>query len=81
MRLIDADAQIEQWEADESEMEDIIGKMFTHSAINDLKHAPTVDAIPIDFVERWKQEVDTDAYNRKSVDWLVRDWRKENETD
>ncbi len=46
-----------------------------------VKELPTVDAIPIEYIEAWKNMPDTDAYNRASVDWLIRDWRKEHGTD
>ena len=43
MRLIDADALIAQMKADAEQMEDPIAKMFTYAAINDVKHAPTIE--------------------------------------
>ena len=43
MRLIDADALIAQMEADAEQMEDQIAIMFTYAAINDVKHAPTIE--------------------------------------
>ena len=46
-RLIDADALIPQMESDASEIEDPIASMFTYAAINDIKHAPTVEAEPV----------------------------------
>ncbi len=46
-RLIDADALIKKLESDAEEMEEPIAKMFTYAAINDVKHAPTVDAVPV----------------------------------
>lgn len=44
MRLIDADALIEQMEEDMEHMEEPLAKMFTGAAISDIKHAPTVEA-------------------------------------
>lgn len=41
--LIDADALIAQMEADAEQMEEPIAKMFTYAAINDVKHAPTIE--------------------------------------
>lgn len=46
-RLIDADALILQMESDANQMEDPIAIMFTYAAINDIKHAPTVNAEPV----------------------------------
>lgn len=43
MRLIDADALIAQMEADAEHMDEPIAKMFTYAAINDAKHAPTIE--------------------------------------
>ena len=43
MRLIDADALIAQMKADAEQMEEPIAKMFTYAAINDVKHAPTIE--------------------------------------
>lgn len=43
MRLIDADALIAQMEADAEHMDEPIAKMFTYAAINDVKHAPTIE--------------------------------------
>ena len=43
MRLIDADALIKQMEADAEHMDDPITKMFYYAAINDVKHAPTIE--------------------------------------
>ena len=42
-RAIDADALIAQMKADAEQMEDPIAKMFTYAAINDVKHAPTIE--------------------------------------
>ena len=47
MRLIDADALIEKLESEAKHMDKIVGKMFTYFAIDDLKKAPTVDAVPV----------------------------------
>ena len=43
MRLIDGDALIVQMVADAEQMEEPIAKMFTYAAINDVKHAPTIE--------------------------------------
>lgn len=42
-RMIDADALIAQMESDAEQMEDQIAIMFTYAAINDVKHAPTIE--------------------------------------
>lgn len=62
MRLINADALVEQMEADAEYMEDPIAKMFTYAAISDVKHAPTVeDAVSREDVMRALKE----EYNRR----------------
>ena len=43
MRYIDADALIAQMEADAEHIEEPIAKMFAYAAINDVKHAPTIE--------------------------------------
>lgn len=43
MRLIDADALIKQMEADATQIEDPIARMYVNAAINDIKRAPTVN--------------------------------------
>lgn len=49
-RLIDADALCAQMVEDAEQMDDPFAKMFTYAAINDVKHAPTVDAIQVAFI-------------------------------
>lgn len=43
MKLIDADALIAQMEADAEHIEQPIAKMFVYAAINEVKHAPTIE--------------------------------------
>lgn len=43
MRLIDADALIEQMEADAEHMEESLFEMAAYAAINDVKHQPTIE--------------------------------------
>lgn len=42
-RLVDADALIEQMEADAEHMDEPYAKMMYHAAISDVKHAPTIE--------------------------------------
>ena len=46
MRLIDADALIEQWEADAEQMDKPLAKMFANAAINDVNRARTIEPEP-----------------------------------
>lgn len=43
MRLIDADALLEQMEADAEHIDDPICKMLAYAAVSDVKHAPTIE--------------------------------------
>lgn len=43
MRLIDADALIEQMEADAEHLDNAISKMMYYAAISDVKHASTIE--------------------------------------
>lgn len=38
------------------------------------------EAIPIEWIEKWKVQTDHDAYMRGTINDLIRDWRKENES-
>ena len=43
MRPIDADALIEQMEADAEQMDNPLAAMFAYAAVSDVKHAPTIE--------------------------------------
>lgn len=67
MRLIDADALIENWQEDAEYMETEIFKLATYAAINDVKHAPTV--VPERKKGKWilsdeqrREDTDNDNY-------------------
>ena len=44
-----------------------------------LKDAPTVQAIPIEYIEKFKKEFRAVASVKAVIEWLLEDWRKENE--
>lgn len=44
--LIDRQALVEQMESDAEQMEDMVFKMATYAAINDVKHQPAADVAP-----------------------------------
>ena len=44
-RYIDADALIEQMEADAEHIDDYIAKMLLYASIDDVKNAPTADVV------------------------------------
>lgn len=47
MRLIDADAFIEELEADAEHIESSIAMMMHYAIIKDIEHAPTIDAVEV----------------------------------
>lgn len=54
MRTIDANALIEQMEADAEHIDDPICKMFAYAAVSDVKHAPTIE--PKKMRGKWVKE-------------------------
>ncbi len=61
-RYIDADALIEQMEADAEHIDDYIAKMMLYASIDDVKNAPTADV-----VERKRGEwIKIDKYDKES---------------
>lgn len=65
MRLIDAD-----------ELRIIPGSAFDVMPVCDISSAPTVEAIPVEWIEKWLAK--RDPYDDCVRDMLC-DWRKENE--
>ena len=47
MRPIDADAFIEELEADAEHIESSIARMMHYAIIKDIEHAPTIDAVSV----------------------------------
>ncbi len=82
MRLIDADALIHQVESDANQMEDPIAIMFTYAAISDIKHAPTVKSIPIEWIEQYGRENWYDfGTQHNAIAEMLKAWREKNESD
>lgn len=79
MRLIDADDLIPQMESDASEIEDPIASMFAYAAINDIKHAPTVEAIPVSWIKERMSNIE-DTMLEMAWSMLISDW-EERETE
>ena len=50
MRLVDADALIEEMEAEAEQMDEPIAKMFAYAAIGNVKHQPTIKP---DWRDQW----------------------------
>ena len=77
MRLIDADKLLQEtWEVEIKDMFHMTETVEVVSAI-DIKEAPTVNAIPIDFLREWFREWFGCNYNA-FTDLMIQ-WEKENE--
>lgn len=95
MRLIDADTLIEDLEydieLDTRALDDtdlLLGidrenaqfdKDCKQNAIDMLKKAPTVDAIPIDWIEKWLERYSYRNYRREIIEFMVTEWKHEQE--
>ena len=51
IRPIDGNALYEKFMADEKEMEEPVAQMFAIGAANDVKNAPTIDVIPVNYIK------------------------------
>ena len=97
MRLIDSDKllfSLEEWELNETPIStypkpkeftaDDMQKMIWRT-IRDCESAveeqPTVKAIPVEFIEKFKKKVRHIAPAKAVIEWLLENWEKENETD
>lgn len=73
MRLIDAD--------------DLILTILTNDLCDDdnvdkaILNAPTVKAIPVEYIEKFKKEFRAVASVKAVIEWLLEKWEKENEID
>lgn len=82
VRLIDVDRLKERFHQRAHEGEQIGYVPLTYVDVKDfmmvldeIKQAPTVDAIPLDWTNEWISR--HDSWNREGVVNLVRDWRNE----
>ena len=86
MRLIDADKLIQELEKNKTfESDEYTEGVNTGISwcAEDVVDAPTVDAIPIEWIEEYRQNREdyADEYNAKAVlKRLLETWEKENET-
>lgn len=46
---------------------------------DDIEREPTVEAIPIKYIEAFKEEVRDVTNGKAIIDWLLENWEKENE--
>ncbi len=95
MRLIDVDkllSSLEEWELNETPIStypkpkeftaDDMQRMIWRT-IRDCESAveeqPTVKAIPIEYIEKFKKEFRAVASVKAVIEWLLEKWEKENE--
>lgn len=82
MRLIDVEQTLWEMRFEESkyEYEENYGY---RQAEEFIKQQPTVEAIPIDWIENWKRgktSIEQVVADKIMMDYKYRDWEKENET-
>lgn len=80
MRLINADALILQMESDANQMEDPIAIMFTYAAINDIKQALTVDAVPVEWLRQKQNEHTNDGFEW-IYDEIINEWERDKQNE
>ena len=78
MRLIDADAFIEELEADAEHIESSIARMMHYAIIKDIEHAPTIDAVEVvrcKDCKHWDNEDDAQrcSYTNNGLHWAKPD--------
>lgn len=71
-RLINADALYTLFVKMKS-----FGELTAKKAIRCVEEAPTVEAIPIEWIKKWMDR--KDSWNREGVITLIRDWNEEKE--
>lgn len=75
-RLIDADAQIEQEKFFAETFKGDFGEQVALHTIEILKNAPTVDAIPVEWVETYMQRFT--PITQWAFKGMIRVWREKN---
>lgn len=78
MRLIDADEIIQKTYG--VVIEDMFHMHETVEVVStiDIEKAPTVKAIPIEYIEKFKKEFRAVASVKAVIEWLLENWEKEN---
>lgn len=74
MRLINADALIDTLY--DHEFASYIDKGEISTVIND---EPTVEAIPVDWIEKWLERYSYRNYRREIIEFMVTEWKHEQE--
>lgn len=81
MRLIDADKLIEICDKGWRLGSAINTKIYHTVDASDIRSQPTVEAIPIEWIEKWFSQF----YGEQGLEWnrckrfMLQDWEKENE--
>lgn len=79
MRLIDADLFKTEYENLIIWVSHRAEKARLREFIKDIQDQPTVKAIPIEFIEKFKKEFRAVASVKAVIEWLLEEWSKENE--
>ena len=75
MKLIDADKLLEKL-GNYAPYEETTIFYFAHM----VEREKEVEAIPVSWIEEWiTKNEHTNRYDITDVEWLIKDWRKENE--
>ena len=78
MRLIDADVFKTEYENLITWVSHRAEKARLREFIKDIQDQPTVNAIPIEYIEKFKKKVRHIAPAKEVIEWLLEDWEKEN---
>lgn len=78
-RLIDADVFKTEYENLITWVSHRAEKARLREFIKDIQNQPTVEAIPIEYIEKFKKEFRAVASVKAVIDWLLEKWEKENE--
>lgn len=84
-RLIDADKVLKKVETMYVAIDSSLNSALAVNAY-DIKHAKTVDAIPVEWIKRWSKEPMTEKDMKMAeqcewdiLDWMIADWHKRKE--
>lgn len=78
MRLIDAD-KLETTAVLGVQLQHADSRYYYFYEEDTIEKAPTVKAIPIEFIEAFKKEFRAVASVKAVIEWLLEEWGKENE--
>lgn len=79
MRLIDAD-KLETTAVLGVQLQHADSRYYYFYEEDTIEKAPTVKAIPVEYIEAFKKKVRHIAPAKEVIDWLLEEWGKENET-